>query len=224
MTARDEWIAHLCFHGIGTPSRPTEPGEEKYWISREFFYRILDLVAEDQRVRISFDDGNISDVEVGLPALIERGMSATFFVLAGRMDQPGSLSGAEVGALASSGMRIGSHGMDHRPWRGLGTDDLDRELIDARDMISAAAGTAVTEAALPLGRYDRTVLTRARQAGYTRLHSSDRTWARSRSWLQPRFSIRAEDTVESLRQEMLTPPPIPHRAQRAAVIALKRLR
>ena len=112
-------VVNLCFHGIGTPARDTEPGEDAYWISTDLYRRVLDVVAEDPHVRISFDDGNASDVEIGLPGLVERGLTATFFVLAGRLDQPGSLAVDDVRALATAGMRIGSHGMDHRPWRGL---------------------------------------------------------------------------------------------------------
>ena len=47
-------------------------------------------------MRISFDDGNASDLEIGLPALLERGLTATFFVLAGRLGRPGSLDADEV--------------------------------------------------------------------------------------------------------------------------------
>jgi len=35
-------------------------------------------------VQLSFDDGNRSDVGIALPALLERELSATFFVVAGR--------------------------------------------------------------------------------------------------------------------------------------------
>ena len=30
-------IVNVCFHGIGTPDRELEPGEDKYWISTELF-------------------------------------------------------------------------------------------------------------------------------------------------------------------------------------------
>jgi peptidoglycan/xylan/chitin deacetylase (PgdA/CDA1 family) len=217
-------VVNLCFHGIGTPGRDTEPGEDAYWISADLYRRVLDLAADDPRVHISFDDGNASDVEIGLPRLVERGLSATFFVLAGRLDQPGSLSANDVRALAATGMRIGSHGMDHRPWRGLDDRELDRELVEARDRLSAAAAAPVDQAALPLGRYDRRLLGRIRRLGYSRLHTSDRTWARGDAWLQPRFSLRRGDTVDSVRREMLTRASAAHRAHRAAVITAKRLR
>lgn len=217
-------VVNLCFHGIGTPQRTLEPGEDAYWIGTDLYRSVLDEVADDPRVRISFDDGNTSDIEIGLPGLTERGLEATFFVLAGRLGEPGSLSANEVRELVSQGMRIGSHGMDHRPWRGLDDAALERELVEARLLLREAAGTPVDEAALPLGRYDRGLLQRVRRAGYSRVHTSDRRWARRDGWLQPRFSLRHGDTVESVRQQILTRASAVHRLQRTAVVTAKRLR
>src|SRR5687768_1699714 len=106
-------IVNVCFHGIGTPARELEPGEDRYWIPVDVYHRVLDDVATWPSVRISFDDGNASDVEIGLPALLERGLTADFFVLAGRLGAAGSLDEAAVKELAAAGMTIGTHGMRH---------------------------------------------------------------------------------------------------------------
>jgi peptidoglycan/xylan/chitin deacetylase (PgdA/CDA1 family) len=217
-------LVNLCFHGIGTPSRELEPGEAEYWISPEVFHDVLDLVRAHPGVRLSFDDGNSSDVDFGLPALLERRLTATFFALAGRLDQPGSLSAGDLRDLRDAGMRIGSHGMTHRPWRGMQGADLDRELVDARRLLEEVTGTACDEAALPLGRYDRRLLGRVRRAGYRRLHTSDRHRAHEGAWLQPRYSIRHTDTVDSVRRDVLGVPTRVHQVSRAAVILAKRLR
>jgi peptidoglycan/xylan/chitin deacetylase (PgdA/CDA1 family) len=217
-------LVNLCFHGVGTPRRELEPGEGRYWVTTGQFLRILDEVADDLRVRISFDDGNASDAAVALPALVERGLDATFFVLAGRLDTTGSLSRDDVRGLVAAGMRVGSHGMDHVPWRHQDEATLQRELVDARDELTALTGSPVTEAALPLGRYDRSVLGRARQAGYDAIHTSDRCWARGGAWLQPRFSVRQDDTAESVRRDVLGRAALAERLRSHAVRIVKRLR
>jgi peptidoglycan/xylan/chitin deacetylase (PgdA/CDA1 family) len=217
-------LVNICFHGIGTPARTLEPGEEAYWIAPDLYARVLDAVVGDPRVRISFDDANASDVEIGLPGLLERGLDATFFVLAGRLDRPGSLSTADVRGLVDAGMRIGSHGMDHVPWRGLSDDDLRREVVEARATISEAAGAPVHDAALPLGRYDRRVLGAIRREGYRSVHTSDRRWAREGAWIQPRFSVRRGDTVDSVRAQALAPAPLVRRLRGEAIGLVKRLR
>lgn len=190
---------NVCFHGIGVPRRTTEPGEDPYWITANLFFAVLDLVVGRDDVAISFDDGNQSDLEIGLPALLERGLRATFFPVAGRLEQDGSLSADDLQVLRGHGMIIGSHGMRHVPWRGLTPAEQHDEFVSARLVLQEASKGPVSRAALPLGRYDRSVLTTLRALGYDCVYSSDRHPARSGTqWLRPRYSIRAMDDVASV--------------------------
>ena len=154
----------------------------------------------------------------------EHKRTATFFVLAGRLDQSGSLASDDLRELVGQGMRIGSHGMDHLPWPSLSEAGRRREFSEARQRISEAAGSAVDEAALPLGRYDRRTLVALRNLGYARVFSSDRQAVRGDTWLQHRFSLRADDTIDSVRASILTPPPRWRRAQARGKSLVKRLR
>jgi peptidoglycan/xylan/chitin deacetylase (PgdA/CDA1 family) len=204
---RLRFVTHVCFHGIGRPRRALEPGEATYWVERAPFLELLDELAGRPDIAVSFDDGNASDVDIALPALLERSLSASFFVVAGRLGQPGSLSVAALGELLAGGMTIGSHGLHHRPWPGLAGAELDDELVGARTVLQEAIGRPVLDAALPLGRYDRAVLARLRRLGYRRVFTSDRRPARPGRWLQPRYSIRATDRVATLRGDILQPTP-----------------
>lgn len=216
-------ITNLCFHGIGTCITEREPGEARYWVSEHLFLEVLDAVRGLEHVRLSFDDGNRSDLTLALPALVERGLTATFFALAGRLEDPASLSAADLRELRAAGMTIGTHGWAHVPWRGLDDGEVRRELADARVALAEASGGPVDEAALPLGRYDRRLLGQLRRNGYRRVYSSDRLPTRPEVWLQPRYSITSSDTVESVRQLLDPRPGIRHvRARLAGVV--KRLR
>jgi peptidoglycan/xylan/chitin deacetylase (PgdA/CDA1 family) len=219
-----ERVHNICFHGIGRPGRPLEPGEDGYWITADTYRAVLDLVVGRTDVRISFDDGNASDLELGLDPLLERGLTATFFVLAGRLDRAGSLASADVTTLAQHGMGIGTHGMDHCTWRRMDPDTRTRELITARETISDVAGTPVDEAAIPRGEYDRGTLRQLRQHDYAAVHTSDRRPARRGAWLQPRFSIRADDTVTTVADQVLSPPSLPRHAVTTAKALAKRWR
>jgi peptidoglycan/xylan/chitin deacetylase (PgdA/CDA1 family) len=190
---------NLCFHGIGTVAHEREPGESRYWVTKNTFLRILDEVRESPGVSLSFDDGNRSDVTVALPALAERAVAASFFALAGRLDDPASLSPPDLRELRDAGMAIGSHGWTHTPWRGLDDATARRELVDARAALAEASGGEIHDAALPLGRYDRHVLRRLKQVGYRRVYTSDRLPARPDAWLQARYSVTAHDTAETIR-------------------------
>ena len=125
-------VLNLCFHGIGTPGRPLEPDEELYWVEEAQFEELLEVIASYPSVRITFDDGNASDAALALPALRRHNLKATFFIISGRLDQPGSLSSAEVRSLVQSGMTVGSHGMRHVSWRSISDQELHEELTALR--------------------------------------------------------------------------------------------
>lgn len=220
----EEGTINICFHGIGEPARELEVGEACYWITRDQYLTFLDEIVHIPDVRISFDDSNTSDVEVGLSGLVDRGLTATFFALAGRIGARGSLDADQLRTLASRGMTIGTHGMDHRPWPAMDAVERNRELVVAREQIAEIVSAPVDQAALPLGRYNRRLLVDLRTLGYLRVHTSDRRRASSHSWLQPRFSIRRDDTLESLRRTILARPRLHDQLRLSSVGLAKRLR
>ncbi|MEU5940876.1 polysaccharide deacetylase family protein [Micromonospora sp. NPDC047548] len=219
-----EKLLNVCFHGVGEPRRELEPGEDRYWVSADRFHELLDELVTWPAVRISFDDGNASDVEIALPALLERGLVAEFFLLAGRLHTPGSVDSDGARELHRHGMRIGSHGMWHRSWRGMTPQERHDEFVAARDALAKAADHPVDIVACPLGRYDRQVLAALRGNGYHRVYTSDRRAPRPDAWLQPRFSVHRHDTPQSLRTEVLARPSLSVRARATAVGAVKRWR
>lgn len=192
----------LCFHGVGSPGAEREPGEHGYWVGRDTFLALLDDVAGAPDVDITFDDGNESDVTVALPALRERGLRATFFVLAGRLGDPGSVDADGVRELRRAGMAVGSHGMHHRPWRRLSAAHRREEFVLARELLEDVVGARIDSVAVPLGRYDATTLLALRRHGYRRVYTSDRRVAAAHAWLQPRFSIRADDTPKQVSDHL----------------------
>jgi peptidoglycan/xylan/chitin deacetylase (PgdA/CDA1 family) len=204
-SAADEVIG-ICFHGVGVPGPDLEPEAAEYFVSRDLFLTVLDAVAEHPSVDLTFDDGYASDVAIALPALSERGLTARFFPLAGRLGSPGHVDTADVGALAQAGMTVGSHGMHHRAWRGLDAESVTEELGLARSIIAEASGEPVTDVACPFGAYDRRVLGELHRHGYTAVFTSDRRRARRGGWVQPRYSIRSYDTVSSVQQDVLAVP------------------
>jgi peptidoglycan/xylan/chitin deacetylase (PgdA/CDA1 family) len=184
---------NLTFHGVGEPERPLDPGEAEVWLETDRFESVLDSVSGRDDVRITFDDGNASDVVRALPALERRGLTATFFVVAGRLGAPGFLDEAGVRTLAAAGMTVGCHGMRHRPWRGLDAGELQEELVDAKALLEEVVARPVTEAACPFGAYDRSALRSLRRCGYRHVYTSDRGTARPGNWLQARNTVHRGD-------------------------------
>jgi peptidoglycan/xylan/chitin deacetylase (PgdA/CDA1 family) len=206
-------IVHVLFHGVGDPGPDAEAEDDAYFVSRNLLLAVLDELRDDPLSEVSFDDGYDSDVSVALPALLERGMSARFFPLAGRLGQPGRVDAGALRALIQAGMDVGSHGMRHRSWRAMSRSERQEELIEARQVLSAAAGVDIATAACPFGAYDRSALSALREQGYRTVYTSDRRRARAGAWLQPRYSVRRDDTVQTVRDRILAAPSVPRRAR-----------
>jgi peptidoglycan/xylan/chitin deacetylase (PgdA/CDA1 family) len=191
-------VLNLTFHGIGEPPAAVGDAERDVWLSEADFAASLDAIRTLPEATVSFDDGNASDLQIALPALRERGISATFFVVAGRLGEPDYLSAADLRTLRDEGMTIGLHGMHHQGWRGLSDDDLDEEISVARRRLEDAAGARLDAAACPFGAYDRRVLARLRRAGFAAVFTSDGGWATRDAWLQARNTFRAGDSAAAV--------------------------
>ena len=187
------------------------------WVSRDRFEAVLDAVVDRDDVRITFDDGNASDVEIGLPALQERGLTATFFVVAGRLDQPGFL---DADAAARARRRRHAHRQPRhappavarprrrRAGRGAGA---------ARATLEDAIGTPVDEAACPFGSYDRRVVAALRRSGYRHVFTCDRGTVAGDEWLQARNTIASGDAARRPGRHRGADPRGPRQADAEAV-------
>lgn len=198
--ARREFIFN--FHGVGEPARQLEAGEERFWLTVDAFDRILDRLVEldpsRTKIGITFDDGNISDIEIALPRLLSRNLTARFFVLAGRLNVPQFVSSSDLRELRRAGMKVGTHGIAHVDWRFASDETLDRELNDSRTQISKVLDEPVDEIAVPYGAYDRRVLRWLLRSRYTAVFTSDGGSCSSRGWLRPRTCIRADTELSDL--------------------------
>jgi peptidoglycan/xylan/chitin deacetylase (PgdA/CDA1 family) len=221
---RRSTIIIINVHGIGPVERALDHGEDETWVSVEQFERVLDFAAGRGDVRFTFDDGNESDVAIALPRLLERGMTAEFFVLAGQLDRPGRLDPDGVRQLLKAGMTVGSHGWDHRDWRRITAGQADEEFTRAAEVIGELVGAAVDTVAIPFGSYDRHVLRRLRKAKARRVYTSDGGPARTGAWLQPRNSLRHDADVAWMRRVLDDRAPLSLKARRAAARAVKRTR
>lgn len=223
MTERARVI--LNFHGVGVIPADIPASERPYWISTDVFTRILDLVIAHPKgrdVEMTFDDGNISDLEVCAPLLQERGLTAAFFALSGRIGRPRYLSDEDLRALSGLGMTIGSHGADHTDWRRADQAAFRKETFKARALLEQASGTAIDTVAVPFGAYNRKVLRGLAAAGFRKIYTSDGGISRPSNLLQPRTSIRSDMDLEDVTRLVHRKFPASARLRRAISVFLKR--
>ena len=219
----------LSLHGIGAPHDGVSAKESFFWVTRQAFTILLDSIVAvrattDIPTLITFDDGNASDALIALPELAKRGLTAAFFICSGRIGDRHYLDRVALADLLAAGMEIGTHGKDHRNWRGLDETSLDAEVRGARRRIEDVCGMAVTKAAIPFGSYDRRLLQRLRRERFECVYTSDRGLARSEAWLKPRDTIDSTWLEADMKDVLNAKPSLRARIRQNAAILYKCLR
>lgn len=185
----------LNFHGIGAPHADVDEDEARYWVTQTQFERCLDQAVAHKsaggQIKITFDDGNRSDLEIACPALAARGLRGHFFILTGRLDDPRYLSPDDIRALETQNMQIGLHGMAHMDWRQADAAGLYLEVNAARDRLSELTRHPIDTVGLPFGGYNKRVIGHLKRAGFKRIYTSDGGHAGSGRLLQHRTSVQA---------------------------------
>ena len=173
--------AILMFHSLDTSRSPIslEPDRferllnglvERGWKSINFSdHNQHSQPISDQTMILTFDDG-LCTIRCAVPILERLGLSATVFLVAGRVggwnDFPGCrirvlrqrlLTWSECRELAERGIRFASHGWDHHPVTQLDSETLRDDLQRARERIATELPAAFDDApfAYPYGDWDR---------------------------------------------------------------------
>ena len=154
------------------------PQAYTYVLHRDAFRHQLDLFqrpSQSKRIsaKLTFDDGHISNYEIALPMLADRGMTADFFLTTSWIGkQHGYMNWSQVRDLHTAGQRIGAHGWSHKLLTHCSPDELKLELFDARKLLEDELGAPVTSLSFPGGRFNKRILGVCLDAGYTSMFSS----------------------------------------------------
>ena len=177
----------LMYHGLypGSDTSRIDAEDLPYAVSVENFVAQLDRL-KDKRVGllnndstqlpeviITFDDGHISNFDLAMPLLAERGMTAYLFVTGDFVGQRPHFCHAEhLAKMAANGIEIGSHGMTHRFFDDLSDTEAERELRQSLIQLTEQSGQAIKSISFPGGRYNQRTLEIARAAGYAQIYGS----------------------------------------------------
>jgi len=164
----------LNYHSLDSTGRP-------YSTDPEVFRRQMDTIASAQLpvvplgditsrsgvVALTFDDGFRSFLDHGLPVLQRLGFPATMFTVTGHLDQThhrgfdggwrpaGELLDSDgLRHLASAGVEIGAHSVNHRDLVRLTPNEVRSEMRDSRSRIEDLTGRRVTSFAYPFGSWN----------------------------------------------------------------------
>jgi peptidoglycan/xylan/chitin deacetylase (PgdA/CDA1 family) len=115
---------------------------------------------------LTFDDGYQDAYDQALPVLHHYGFTATFYIISGRVGQPGYLTWDELIAMHNAGMEIGSHTINHYNLTALAPLEARRQIVQSKAELEQRLGFPVKDFAYPSGRYNRAIEQQVRAAGY----------------------------------------------------------
>lgn len=157
-------------------------------------------------VIITFDDGHVSNHQIALPLLLERGLIAHVFVTSGFIGQRrGFCSPEQVAEMAHNGLLIGAHGVSHTFFDDMTPEQAAEELQSSRASLERWTEDKVTTMSFPGGRFSAKVLELAGDAGYDRLFGSkfgmvcENTVLSNRGQVLERVPVRRTTTLEEFR-------------------------
>ena len=141
------------------------------WLSRR--RRVVSLEAtltrsrRESLVAITFDDGYRDNLTVALPVLEIFRLPMTVFVVAGFVGTDGYLSKDELREISRHPLvTVGAHGLWHRDFNRLSTEDARHELTESRRYLEEIIGKRVDLMAWPYGECNPELERLSGECGY----------------------------------------------------------
>lgn len=220
----------LMYHSIH-PGKGT--ADWRWAVSRQRFRDHLDLLTDlgwstttmaelvanperfhERTVVITFDDGYLDNL-VAAEELHKRGMRASFFMVSGSIGgepawppdgRPSGrlLDNAELRAMQTTGMEIGSHTVSHARLAEVNDNHLRTELTDSKAALEDVLGSEVASFAYPYGAWDARSVNAVRAAGYRAACTTRTGWALRDGdpYQLRRLSMFNTDTASSLARKL----------------------
>lgn len=122
------------------------------------------------RISLTFDDGTRDFLTDALPVLSRLRLPATLYVIPASVGEPGFLGWEEIRTVIRAGIRIGSHGLDHRSLGRIPLQEVWTQVKESRRMLEERLGVQVLSLAYPYGTvrdFSEDVKENVRRAGYS---------------------------------------------------------
>ncbi|MGZ6976452.1 MAG: polysaccharide deacetylase family protein, partial [Acidimicrobiia bacterium] len=127
-------------------------------------------------------------------------MVATFFVITGRMTEPGFLSADQIRELDKAGMDVGDHTAHHVDLPMLTASELRMETAGSRQVLDRLLGHPVYFFAYPFGAFNDNVVAAVKDAGFTMAYTTagGTTESTSAPLTMPRVHVGRAETPSGL--------------------------
>jgi peptidoglycan/xylan/chitin deacetylase (PgdA/CDA1 family) len=154
----------LLYHGIG----PGPPGGQRALdVPSHRFENQMRCIKRRRSISITFDDAYLALADFALPFLLELGLTATVFVVAGAVGGVSSWTGeargrpimtqSQLREFHARGIEFGAHSLSHPDLTRLTDADAEAEIGGSKAALEDILSSPVTSFAYPYGAYDRRI-------------------------------------------------------------------
>jgi peptidoglycan/xylan/chitin deacetylase (PgdA/CDA1 family) len=169
----------------------------------------------DKPVILTFDDGYADAYTTVYPLLKAYHLTGTFYIITGKVGQPGYLTWDQIKEMAANGMEIGAHTITHPYLTKLHLLSAFWQIWGSRLDLERHLGKPVTTFAYPYNDHNRVTNLLARLAGYSTacivdFHTGD---SERDYFTMPRYSVTSGESINVFRLVVNRPgfPAIPKR-------------
>jgi len=127
----------------------------------------------NKAVVITFDDGYLSEYTKAIPILKEYGYPFCVFVFTRSVGAHNFMNWDHLRQIRSFGGEVGSHTHTHPHLVDSSTREIEREMVQAKEILEEKLGVEAKWFAYPFGEYDNTIRALGTKAGYKLLLTSD---------------------------------------------------
>lgn len=158
------------------------------------------LPLPEHPVVLSFDDGYDNAYSVAFPALHERKMVGTFYIISGDVGKAGYVTWEQLQEMKADGMEIAPHTATHPNLSRLSKAEQTEEITESIAALGEHLHVRVFSFAYPAGRYNATTLSILQNIGVpyaVTTHYGNAT-DRSKPLELPRMRMSGKEKMESV--------------------------
>jgi peptidoglycan/xylan/chitin deacetylase (PgdA/CDA1 family) len=158
------------------------------------------LVIPRKPIVLTFDDGYLSQWAHAARTLRALGWPGVLNLAVKNLGLAGGLSHRQVREMIGAGWELDAHTISHRDLTTLGAAALHHEVAGSRALLRRALGVPVPFFCYPAGRYDATVESAVRAAGYRGATTTQPGVASPRDdpFALPRIRVNGGDTAAAV--------------------------
>lgn len=152
----------------------------------------------DKPIILTFDDGDEDAYTTAYPLLKARHLTGTFYIITGKVGQPGFLTWDQIKEMSDNGMEIGAHTITHPFLTHLHPMAAYAEILGSRLDLQQHLGIVVTTFAYPDNDHNRITNLLVRLAGFRTacivdFHSGDSV---NDYFTIPRYTVAAAESLD----------------------------